>query len=117
MLAVPHRRVPPAPCHAASHVPCPRPAGDLQGGALTKLALQTMGNFEFGGVNLLEFMRDHILPYLDDQDKEIRQAAVLACCRVLERHAAVVVAAVGVAGAAPGRRDGPSPREYRRTVP
>jgi hypothetical protein len=34
-------------------------------------------------------MRDHILPYLDESDKEIRQAAALACCKVLERHAAL----------------------------
>ncbi|MEW5302322.1 MAG: hypothetical protein WDW36_005122 [Sanguina aurantia] len=60
---------------------------ELQGSALTRLALQTIGSFEFGRVNLLEFMRDYILPYTEDTDKEIRQAAVLACCRVLERHA------------------------------
>jgi hypothetical protein len=47
------------------------------------------GTFELGGIQLLEFMRDHILAYTDDPDKEIRQAAVLAACRVLERHAAV----------------------------
>jgi FKBP12-rapamycin complex-associated protein len=32
-------------------------------------------------VPLLEFMRDHILAYADNDDKEIRQAAVLACCK------------------------------------
>lgn len=36
---------------------------------------------------LLEFMRDYILVYVDDNDKEIRQGAALAACKVLERHA------------------------------
>ncbi len=56
------------------------------------------GTFEFGGIQLLEFMRDHILAYTEDPDKEIRQAAVLAACRVLERHAAGAQAA-GAGGA------------------
>lgn len=38
-------------------------------------------------------MRDHILPYVDDSDKEIRQAAALACCRALERYASVLAEA------------------------
>jgi hypothetical protein len=38
----------------------------VQGSALVKLALQTLGTFDFGRVSLLEFMRDHILAYLDD---------------------------------------------------
>uniref|UniRef100_A0A7S3R516 Serine/threonine-protein kinase TOR n=1 Tax=Dunaliella tertiolecta TaxID=3047 RepID=A0A7S3R516_DUNTE len=59
--------------------------GEVQGNALIKLALQTLSTFDFGHVQLLEFTRDHILVYTDDADKEIRQAAVLACCKVLER--------------------------------
>jgi HEAT repeat protein len=51
-------------------------------------------------VSLLEFMRDHILPYIDDGDKEVRQAAALACCRVLDRHAAASAAATAAAAAA-----------------
>eukprot|EP00198_Chlamydomonas_reinhardtii_P008241 XP_001697578.1 target of rapamycin, growth-regulatory PI3K-like protein kinase [Chlamydomonas reinhardtii] len=57
-------------------------AGELQGNALTKLALQTLGTFDLGGIQLLEFMRDHILAYTDDPDKEIRQAAA-DCLRAL----------------------------------
>jgi serine/threonine-protein kinase mTOR len=56
---------------------------------LIKLALETIGKFEFGQLLLLEFMRDHILPYMEDNDKEIRQAAAMACCKVLERYAAI----------------------------
>ncbi|PNW79096.1 hypothetical protein CHLRE_09g400553v5 [Chlamydomonas reinhardtii] len=77
-------------------------AGELQGNALTKLALQTLGTFDLGGIQLLEFMRDHILAYTDDPDKEIRQAAVLAACRVLERHAAASASAASAAAAAAG---------------
>jgi len=61
-------------------------AGEVQGNALIKLALQTLGTFDFGRVQLLEFTRDHILAYTDDADKEIRQAAVLACCKVRHRR-------------------------------
>ena len=32
------------------HPPPPTRSGDLQGGALTKLALQTIGTFDFGKV-------------------------------------------------------------------
>lgn len=47
-----------------------------------KLALQTLGTFDWGRMGLLEFMRDHVLPFTDDADKETRQAAVLACAKV-----------------------------------
>lgn len=45
-------------------------------------------------------MKESILPYIDDADKEIRQAAALACCRILERHAATNSAAAHGAAAA-----------------
>jgi FKBP12-rapamycin complex-associated protein len=63
-------------------------ASELQGAPRVRLALNTLGSFDFGKVSLLEFVRDHILPFIDDGDKEVRQSAALACCRVLERHAA-----------------------------
>ncbi|GBG00672.1 target of rapamycin kinase [Raphidocelis subcapitata] len=68
-------------------------SSELQGAPRVRLALNTLGSFDFGRVSLLEFVRDHILPYVDDGDKEVRQAAALACCRVLERHAATAAAA------------------------
>ncbi|KAF5842966.1 armadillo-type protein [Dunaliella salina] len=79
--------------------------GEVQGNALIKLALQTLSTFDFGNVQLLDFTRDHILTYTDDADKEIRQAAVLACCKVLERfvsslHAREATAASAAAAAA-----------------
>lgn len=51
-------------------------------------------------VMLLDFMRESILPYIDDADKEIRQAAALACCRILERNASTNAAATHGASAA-----------------
>jgi HEAT repeat protein len=52
-------------------------------------------------------MREHILHYLDDPDKNVRQAAALACCRVLDRHArAAAAAAAAQAAAAAARLDG-----------
>eukprot|EP00878_Enallax_costatus_P008272 GHUV01008648.1.p1 GENE.GHUV01008648.1~~GHUV01008648.1.p1 ORF type:complete len:2405 (+),score=620.50 GHUV01008648.1:939-7217(+) len=65
-----------------------------------KLALNTIGTMDFGRVVLLDFMRESILPYIDDADKEIRQAAALACCRILERHASTNAAATHGASAA-----------------
>jgi serine/threonine-protein kinase mTOR len=106
--------------------------GELQGGALIRLALTTLGTFDWGQVRgtwpyggcwgvscsgsrdltrqphslqrpgwastncllhcvccvfvggqvpLLEFIRDHVMAYADDADKEIRQAAVLATAK------------------------------------
>ena len=68
-------------------------ASELQGAPRLRLALSTLGSFDFGRVSLLEFVREHILPYVDDADREVRQAAALACCRVLERHAAAAAEA------------------------
>lgn len=45
-------------------------------------------------------MREHILIYLDDPDKDVRQAAALACCRVLDRHARAAAAAANAQAAA-----------------
>ncbi|KAK9806315.1 hypothetical protein WJX72_010074 [[Myrmecia] bisecta] len=60
--------------------------GELQGAALVRLALATLGSFDFGLHSLLEFVRDHILNYLDDNDVSIRRAAALAAAQVLQRH-------------------------------
>ena len=39
-------------------------------------------------------MKEHILPFVEDYHKDIRQAAVLAACKVLERTAALANALV-----------------------
>ena len=62
-------------------------AGELQGAALTRLTLQTLGSFDFGSTRLLEFVRDHVTPYLDDGDVCVRKAAAAAAAAVLHRTA------------------------------
>ena len=62
-------------------------AGHVQDGALTRLALDTLGSFNFGSIALLPFAAEHVLPYLDDPEVHIRKAAALAAVRVLSRAA------------------------------
>eukprot|EP00887_Chlorella_sp_A99_P006163 scaffold3.g6163.t1 len=61
-------------------------AGELQGAAQTRLALATLATFTFVPYPLLDFARDYVLPYLDDNDALIRRAAALAACHVVEQH-------------------------------
>ncbi|BDA44527.1 Serine/threonine-protein kinase TOR [Coccomyxa sp. Obi] len=63
--------------------------GELQGAALTRLALQTLVSFDFGSARLLDFVRDHVTPYLDDADVSVRRAAAAAAAAVLHRTASV----------------------------
>jgi hypothetical protein len=60
--------------------------GELQGSALTRLALHTLGGFSWTPHHLLDFVRDHVTPYLDDNDGAVRRAAAVAACHVLEQH-------------------------------
>ena len=58
---------------------------------------------------LLEFVRDHVVPFLDDNDPAIRRAAALAACRVLEafvRHVQAVPRGGGGTRGGSGTRDG-----------
>lgn len=52
-------------------------AGELQGPGLTRLALSTLGTFNLVPHPLLEFVRDHVTPFLDDNDPAIRRASQL----------------------------------------
>ena len=63
-------------------------AGELQGPALIRVALLTLGTFDFGQYNLLEFVRDHVMTYLDDPDVSIRRSSAAAAAQVLQRHVA-----------------------------
>ncbi|DBA66640.1 TPA: hypothetical protein ACH3X2_002209 [Trebouxia sp. C0005] len=62
--------------------------GELQGPALIRVALLTLGTFDFGQYNLLEFVRDHVMTYLDDPDVSIRRSSAAAAAQVLQRHVA-----------------------------
>lgn len=50
-----------------------------------KLALNTLGSFDFSGHVLNEFVRDVAIKYVDDDDAEIREAAALTCCQLYVR--------------------------------
>ena len=73
------------------------------GKAEVKLALNTLGSFDFSGHILNEFVRDVAIKYVEDDDPEIREAAALTCCQLYIRdpivnqtsyHALQVVAEV-----------------------
>ncbi|KZT51925.1 phosphatidylinositol 3-kinase [Calocera cornea HHB12733] len=49
------------------------------------LALVTLGSFDFTGHALSEFTRTCALPYIEDDDPKIRQAAALTCCHLFMR--------------------------------
>ncbi|KAM0276168.1 hypothetical protein ACHAQH_007020 [Verticillium albo-atrum] len=50
-----------------------------------KLALNTLGSFDFSGHVLNEFVRDVAIKYVEDEDYEIREAAALTCCQLYVR--------------------------------
>ena len=51
-----------------------------------RLSLETLGRFNFTPIPVLEFTRDHVLPWLDDPDTSVRKAATLAAAHILNRH-------------------------------
>ncbi|EXM15320.1 FKBP12-rapamycin complex-associated protein [Fusarium oxysporum f. sp. vasinfectum 25433] len=53
--------------------------------AEVKLALNTLGSFDFSGHVLNEFVRDVAIKYVEDEDPEIREAAALTCCQLYVR--------------------------------
>ena len=68
-----------------------------------KLALETLGSFDFSGHVLNEFVRDCVVLYLDDNSAEVRKAAAITCCSLFVKdpicfqtsnHAIQVVAEV-----------------------
>ncbi|KAH9655484.1 serine/threonine-protein kinase TOR [Citrus sinensis] len=61
----------------------PQQVSDLNGSALVQLALQTLARFNFKGHDLLEFARDSVVLYLDDEDKATRKDAALCCCKLV----------------------------------
>jgi len=74
--------------YAAEVCPFVLCAGELQGPALIRVALLTLGTFDFGQYNLLEFVRDHVMTYLDDPAVSIRRSSAAAAAQVLQRHVA-----------------------------
>lgn len=50
-----------------------------------KLALNTLGSFDFSGHVLNEFVRDVAIKYVEDDNADIREAAALTCCQLYVR--------------------------------
>ncbi|EPX74347.1 phosphatidylinositol kinase Tor2 [Schizosaccharomyces octosporus yFS286] len=46
------------------------------------LALQTLGDFNFSGYILNEFVKDYVVTYLENDDASIRKAAAVTCCEL-----------------------------------
>lgn len=61
----------------------PQQVSELNGSALIQLALQTLAHFNFKGHELLEFARESVVVYLDDEDGATRKDAALCCCRLI----------------------------------
>lgn len=51
--------------------------------ALVQLALQSLSRFNFKGHDLLEFARESVVVYLDDEDGVTRKDAALCCCKLV----------------------------------
>ncbi|KAK2655828.1 hypothetical protein Ddye_008880 [Dipteronia dyeriana] len=74
---------PPVALARANTIIVPQQVSDLNGSALVQLALQTLARFNFKGHDLLEFARDSVVVYLDDEDKATRKDAALCCCKLV----------------------------------
>ncbi|PWZ19658.1 hypothetical protein Zm00014a_018155 [Zea mays] len=56
---------------------------DSNSPVLVQLALWTLANFNFKGHELLEFARESVILYLEDEDSSTRKAASLCCCKLV----------------------------------
>jgi hypothetical protein len=63
------------------------------GAAQVRLALHTLGTFDFNDVALLPFVRNVVLGYLSHEDALIRREAALTCSRCSGARAATFVGA------------------------
>ncbi|KAK1282825.1 Serine/threonine-protein kinase TOR [Acorus calamus] len=61
----------------------PQQISDISGAALVQLALRTLARFNFKGHELLEFARETVVIYLEDEDSTTRRDAALCCCRLV----------------------------------
>lgn len=56
---------------------------DISGSALVLLALKSLAHFNFKGHELLEFARESVVVYLEDEDGNTRRDAAICCCRLI----------------------------------
>eukprot|EP01113_Clastostelium_recurvatum_P006582 TRINITY_DN1298_c0_g1_i1.p1 TRINITY_DN1298_c0_g1~~TRINITY_DN1298_c0_g1_i1.p1 ORF type:complete len:2380 (+),score=927.36 TRINITY_DN1298_c0_g1_i1:62-7201(+) len=78
------------------------PSQDQEPGMIA-LAMRTLGSFDFSKHNLLEFVRECVVNYLEDDNPEIRKEAAVTCSKLMGRpgepaptrgHSAVVIGEV-----------------------
>ncbi|KYQ91695.1 protein kinase [Tieghemostelium lacteum] len=71
--------------------------------AMIALALKTLGSFDFSKHNLLDFVRECVVNYLDDDNPEIRREAAITCSQLMVKsgeaaptrgHSAVIIGEV-----------------------
>ncbi|PKA52215.1 Serine/threonine-protein kinase TOR [Apostasia shenzhenica] len=76
----------PKPCVAAARtnmVNNLQQFSDITGSVLVQLALRTLAHFNFKGYELLDFARNSVVVYLEDEDGNTRRDAAICCCRVV----------------------------------
>ncbi|KAL8151366.1 LOW QUALITY PROTEIN: hypothetical protein V2J09_021174 [Rumex salicifolius] len=61
----------------------PPMVSDITCAAVVQLALQTLAHFNFKGHDLLEFAKESVLFYLEDEDPSTRKDAALCCCSLV----------------------------------
>ncbi|KAG9440008.1 hypothetical protein H6P81_020173 [Aristolochia fimbriata] len=61
----------------------PQQISDITGPPLAQLALRTLARFNFKGHELLEFARESVVLYLEDEDGATRRDAALCCCKLV----------------------------------
>ncbi|KAF1874686.1 hypothetical protein Lal_00007300 [Lupinus albus] len=66
---------------------------ELSSSALVQLALQTLARFNFKGHDLLEFVRESVVLYLDDEDGATRKDAALCCCKIVSNSLSGILCA------------------------
>lgn len=69
------------------------PVVECTGPALTQLALHTLTTFNLQGHELLEFAREVVATYLEDEDAVTRREAAVCCCHLVEHSSCVVLSA------------------------
>ncbi|GAV78802.1 PI3_PI4_kinase domain-containing protein/FAT domain-containing protein/FATC domain-containing protein/Rapamycin_bind domain-containing protein/DUF3385 domain-containing protein/HEAT_2 domain-containing protein [Cephalotus follicularis] len=61
----------------------PQQVSELGGLVSVQLALQTLARFNLKGHELLEFAKESVVVYLDDEDGATRKDAALCCCKLV----------------------------------
>ncbi|KAJ7066549.1 phosphatidylinositol 3-kinase [Mycena amicta] len=75
----PSRKSESEPVAATTEAPTEKDPQQIQ------LALNTLGSFDFSGHVLNEFVRSCALPYLEEDNADIRREAAITCCRLFVR--------------------------------